>query len=132
MKTLVTVAVFGLVAVPPMLDPLSNSCDDLDASEDFDFSQLVFLPSPITERLAAPESAGAITPARASLSGSFCSPYGSHQASHRLQSKLSRMAMKTIASALLALSILAGIARQANAADASGSTFYEQPVREIR
>jgi hypothetical protein len=41
------------------------------------------------------------------------------------------MTMKTIASALLALSILAGIAGQVNAADVSGSKSYEQPEREI-
>ena len=40
--------------------------------------------------------------------------------------------MKTIASTLIALSILAGIAGQANAADLSGSKSYEQPEREIR
>jgi hypothetical protein len=41
------------------------------------------------------------------------------------------MTMKTIASALLALSILAGIAGQVNAADLSGGKSYEQPEREI-
>jgi hypothetical protein len=40
--------------------------------------------------------------------------------------------LKTIASALLALSVLAGIAGQVNAADLSGSKSYEQPEREIR
>jgi len=39
--------------------------------------------------------------------------------------------MKTIASALLALSILAGVADQVNAADLSSSRSYEQPEREI-
>jgi hypothetical protein len=41
------------------------------------------------------------------------------------------MTMKTIASVFLALSILAGIAGQVNAADLSGSKSYEQPEREI-
>jgi hypothetical protein len=41
------------------------------------------------------------------------------------------MTMHTIASALLALCVLAGIASQLNAADLSGSKSYEQPVREI-
>jgi hypothetical protein len=40
------------------------------------------------------------------------------------------MTMKTTA-ALLALCILASISGQVNAADLSGSTFYEQPVWEI-
>jgi hypothetical protein len=39
--------------------------------------------------------------------------------------------MKTIVSALLALSILASIAGQANAADLSGSKSYEQQERQI-
>jgi hypothetical protein len=41
------------------------------------------------------------------------------------------IAMKTIVSTLLALSILAGIAGQLNAADMSGSRSYEQQEREI-
>jgi hypothetical protein len=40
--------------------------------------------------------------------------------------------MNRIAAALLALSILAGVAAQASAADMSNSKSYEQPQRAIR
>ena len=56
MKVLVSVAVFGLMPVPPMPDTLSSRVDHARArSEDFEFSQLAFLPRPILERLATKE-----------------------------------------------------------------------------
>jgi hypothetical protein len=56
MKVLVSVAVFGLMPVPPMPDTLSSSVDGARTkSEDVNFSQLVFLSRPIPERLATKE-----------------------------------------------------------------------------
>jgi hypothetical protein len=55
MKTLVSVAVFGLVPVPPTPDTWSSRDDLRATSEDFDFSQLVYLPRAITERLVTRE-----------------------------------------------------------------------------
>jgi len=54
MKTLVGVAVFGLVPVPPMPDTVSSGFDGRwTASEhDLDLSQLVFFPHPVAERMA--------------------------------------------------------------------------------
>ena len=55
MKTLVSVSVFGLVPMPPMPDTWSSREDLRATSDDFDFSQLVYLPRAITERLVTKE-----------------------------------------------------------------------------
>ena len=56
MKVLVSVAVFGLMPVPSMPDTLSSSRDDARSRrEDFDLSQVAFLPGSIRERLATKE-----------------------------------------------------------------------------
>jgi len=54
MKTLVGVAVFGLVPVPPMPDTVSSGFDGrwTTSEHDLDLSQLVYFPHPIAERLA--------------------------------------------------------------------------------
>jgi hypothetical protein len=55
MKTLVSVAVFGLVPMPPMPNTWSSRDDLRVTSDDSDFLQLVYLPRAITERLATKE-----------------------------------------------------------------------------
>jgi len=54
MKTLVGVAVFGLVPVPPMPDTVSSGFDGrwTTSEHDPDLSQLVFFPHPVAERMA--------------------------------------------------------------------------------
>src|SRR5262247_3316489 len=54
MKTLVGVAVFGLVPVPPMPDTVSSGLDGrwTTSQHDIDLSQLVFFPHPVAERMA--------------------------------------------------------------------------------
>src|SRR5215510_14600438 len=54
MKTLVGVAVFGLVPVPPMPDTVSSGFDGrwTTSEHDLDLSQLVFFPHPVAERMA--------------------------------------------------------------------------------
>ena len=54
MKTLVGVAVFGLVPVPPMPDTVSSSFDGrwTTSEHDLDLSQPVFFPDPVAERMA--------------------------------------------------------------------------------
>ena len=133
MKVLVSVAVFGLMPVPPMPERLSSSVEGARArSQDYDFLAACVPPRPVTERLATPEAAGAMTPARRLFPGPFStSPYRSDRAGHRFQTKQRRTTMKTIGPALIALCILAGIASQVNAADMSDSKSWEQPVREI-
>src|SRR5262249_26029343 len=54
MKTLVGVAVFGLVPVPPMPDTVSSGFNGrwTKSEHDPDLSQLVFFPHPVAERMA--------------------------------------------------------------------------------
>ena len=54
MKTLVGVAVFGLVPVPPMPDTVSSGFDGrwTTSEHDLDHSQLVLFPQPVAERMA--------------------------------------------------------------------------------
>src|SRR5262249_12353018 len=54
MKTLVDVAVFGLVPVPPMPDTVSSGFDGrwTTSEHDLDLLQLVFFPHPVAERMA--------------------------------------------------------------------------------
>src|SRR5262249_37560328 len=54
MKTLVGVAVFGLVPVPPMPDTVASGFDGrwTTREHDLDLSQLVFFPHPVAERMA--------------------------------------------------------------------------------
>jgi hypothetical protein len=54
MKTLVGVAVFGLVPVPPMPDTVSSGFDGrwTTSEHDLDLSQLVFFPHSVAERMA--------------------------------------------------------------------------------
>src|SRR5215470_8555017 len=54
MKTLVGVAVFGLVPVPPMPDTVASGFDGrwTTNGHDLDLSQLVFFPHPFAERMA--------------------------------------------------------------------------------
>lgn len=54
MKTLVGVAVFGLVPVPPMPDTVSSGFDGrwTTSEHDRDLSQLVLIPQPVAERMA--------------------------------------------------------------------------------
>ena len=54
MKTLVGVAVFGLVPVPPMPDTVSSGFDGrwTPSEHDLDLSQLRFFPHPVAERMA--------------------------------------------------------------------------------
>jgi len=53
MKTLVGVAVYGLVPVPPMPDTVSSGFDGrwTTSEHDLDLSQLVFSPHPVAERM---------------------------------------------------------------------------------
>ena len=55
MKTLVGVAVFGLVPVPPMPDTVSSGFDGrwTTSEHDFALSQPVFFPHPVAERMAS-------------------------------------------------------------------------------
>jgi hypothetical protein len=53
MQILVTIAVFGLVPVPPMPNMVDDRPDELQAtSKVFDVSQLLILPGPFSKRMA--------------------------------------------------------------------------------
>ena len=60
MKPLVSVAVFGLVPIPPADIPISSGHDLRAMRENCDFSRLVFLCRPIVKRMATKEELGHI------------------------------------------------------------------------
>jgi hypothetical protein len=61
MKTLVSVAVFGLVPIPTMTDTRIIGRDDARATDEFyGFPRLMFVPRLITERMATKEELACI------------------------------------------------------------------------